>query len=874
MEDLIKVAAKTPSDPGMRRNRDSLTRQASASTAPSFTDDQEASDHVSPQDQEALGHWRLRFESPWEEAFQRECAPSRRRLLIGCGIIGFFSVWIGSANDRLIFADLDPRLVFSVRIGMLLAVVASVAVMTAYRRRIKNTRLHEAATTFVTLMIVLATLFLSRISHQELTLTHPSIIAAVIMYAAIAARQRFRWTLFTIIFALAAHHLLIEGQTLADRAVIAASSRFLELATLFTLMASYRFEWRDRRVWILRRIGDENLEMLAQTRKSLNELSVRDALTGLYNRRKFDESLISAWTDSIREKRQVSLLVVDVDYFKLYNDSYGHVAGDRCLVMIARALHRVAEESGGLAARLGGEEFVVLLPALDGQAAKKWSERLCAIVRDGRLEHRASEVSPVVTISVGVASMTATPGSDPSILFESADAALYEAKSSGRNQARVARDRPISRSSSQSGSGSRVAPESVAAGSESGAEDSPEDALESAIGPGLKWLRFPGELEDRYEWQRSRARKIRLLTAVVVGQIVVNGFIYLNRAMVPDVVGDLLRFHLWFSIPLLVGMAALCAWPVRPIWREACYASAAAIQALVTGWILAQSHEQTMPGQVAGLVLFPLFSGIAGQLPFSFSCIPAFATVASLSLISASNSTGALILHDSIVIVVDGAIFTLIAAYTLEYGLRKEWILDEMGRLRRTALEAATRRLRVLSTSDPLTGISNRRHFDQQIAKVWDDGLKLNRPVSLLILDADHFKAYNDGYGHGAGDQCLKRLALVLRGLSVNEEIFVARLGGEEFAVLLPNHPLERAIGVGEGLCLTIRAAAIPHVYSATAPFVTVSIGVACLVPEPGYSPIDLIKLADDALYRAKVGGRDCCIGLAVDDGYDLGEPS
>ena len=79
-------------------------------------------------------------------------------------------------------------------------------------------------------------------------------------------------------------------------------------------------------------------------------------------------------------------------------------------------------------------------------------------------------------------------------------------------------------------------------GKESGAEDSPEDALESAIGPGLKWLRFPGELEDRYEWQRSRARKIRLLTAVVVGQIVVNGFIYVNRAMVPDVVGDLLRF--------------------------------------------------------------------------------------------------------------------------------------------------------------------------------------------------------------------------------------------------------------------------------------------------------------------------------------------
>jgi diguanylate cyclase (GGDEF)-like protein len=160
-----------------------------------------------------------------------------------------------------------------------------------------------------------------------------------------------------------------------------------------------------------------------------------DGLTQIPNRRRFDEYLSQEWTRHIRMQRPLSLLVCDVDHFKLYNDSQGHQAGDECLKAVAKAINQCFR-SGDLVARYGGEEFAMVLPQTDRMGAVQVAERVRAAVAAAALPHPASPVSQQVTISIGVATMTPSPSgaSDPKVLIEEADRHLYLAKRRGRNR--------------------------------------------------------------------------------------------------------------------------------------------------------------------------------------------------------------------------------------------------------------------------------------------------------------------------------------------------------------------------------------------------------------------------------------------------------
>ncbi len=179
--------------------------------------------------------------------------------------------------------------------------------------------------------------------------------------------------------------------------------------------------------------------------------------------------------------------------------------------------------------------------------------------------------------------------------------------------------------------------------------------------------------------------------------------------------------------------------------------------------------------------------------------------------------------------------------------------------LRRTSeqLEKANRRLQDLARQDPLTGVANRRHFDELSAASWArcrrDGLWL----SVLMIDIDCFKLYNDTYGHQAGDEALVAVASIMRQRIRRATDSIARYGGEEFSVILPNTPPEAAAGLAQELRLAVRAAGIEHSASSVAPMITISIGVASTIPSRGSSEGELIRLADEALYRAKGSGRD-----------------
>lgn len=172
--------------------------------------------------------------------------------------------------------------------------------------------------------------------------------------------------------------------------------------------------------------------------------------------------------------------------------------------------------------------------------------------------------------------------------------------------------------------------------------------------------------------------------------------------------------------------------------------------------------------------------------------------------------------------------------------------------------------LRSLSFLDGLTGIANRRQFDETMQREWRRCARMHAPLSLIMLDVDHFKAFNDHYGHQAGDECLRAVAEVLAEQVKRPSDLVARYGGEEFVCLLPETENEGAILVAERLRAAVARLDIPHDSSPVAPHVTISLGVATALPVSDTSPEALSQLADRLLYQAKRAGRNRAEGAVV----------
>ncbi|EXJ13944.1 GGDEF domain-containing protein [Imhoffiella purpurea] len=168
--------------------------------------------------------------------------------------------------------------------------------------------------------------------------------------------------------------------------------------------------------------------------------------------------------------------------------------------------------------------------------------------------------------------------------------------------------------------------------------------------------------------------------------------------------------------------------------------------------------------------------------------------------------------------------------------------------------------LDTIAHMDPLTGVGNRRLFDETLDGEWKRALRAGSRLSLIMADIDYFKRYNDSLGHPAGDACLKRVARTMDKAARRPGDLVARIGGEEFACLLPGTPAEDAMKLAEKLREAIEGLGIRHPDSAIADHVTISLGVSELVPHPGMVPSDLIEAADTALYAAKRQGRNCVV--------------
>jgi diguanylate cyclase (GGDEF)-like protein len=179
------------------------------------------------------------------------------------------------------------------------------------------------------------------------------------------------------------------------------------------------------------------LSELQQANQNLKLLANIDSLTKLSNRRDFDRYIEQEWERMQRSRSPLSLIMCDVDFFKNYNDKYLHPNGDKCLIKVAMALRNTVRRSGDLVARYGGEEFAVILPNTDALGAVSVAEKIRLAVKDLQITHESSAIAPYVTVSVGVSTIIPTHESEFQTLIDTADRALYQAKSQGRDRVKM-----------------------------------------------------------------------------------------------------------------------------------------------------------------------------------------------------------------------------------------------------------------------------------------------------------------------------------------------------------------------------------------------------------------------------------------------------
>ena len=866
---------------GRRRNRDrhahsSASPEAVASSAgPSswlpgnFTVDVDEPTRIERERLEQLirgGHYRLRFAPEVEDAFQTAEAPARRRLLGVCGVVGLLGYWLGSAHDAQLMPD-AAALASAMRVVITVFMVISVAAMWRPPRRARHD-FPEWLTAINTMLIAGAMLVLARHSRSLTTLTHSAVLLHLIMYVGLAARLRFRFTLWCSALTFLAYGLLVHGHDPVQAMVVAQNIKLFAVGMSFTLVANYLFEHRDRRAYLLRRLGQVEESALRRVKDKLQQLTLRDPLTGISNRRQFQADLDTACSQAQFSRRPVAMLMVDVDYFKNYNDTYGHPMGDVCLRRVADVVGSVAGRQGGdvTVARIGGEEFAMVLPGASAADARAVGQEVCAAVSRLGLAHAASSVADHVTVSVGVGLIEPGQPRPARTLVAEADAALYEAKSQGRDRcvcAPAARDAGLATELPE-GSDTRTSDLDSRGSAQVKRFPAPQgsaEPFERALRERLNLVRFPKAMEAEYLAQELMGDGRKIFWLAMLGGTILSVYILSSIAMFGDIAAEMTR-TVWMLIALVAAVAIMALAPIGALSRARGFLVGISAIAVLTVWSVSHSRMDTSLSFAAAAVLIPMFGAVAARQSFWHASVSIGLTVfAVLGWLHAHGDAGHLILDDTRFMVINAALYSLIVAYTLDRGGRLEWLLAQIGRVQRDHLRAATERLAHLSMIDPLTQLYNRRQFEADFSRVWQQAAKRREEVAMLIVDVDHFKAYNDGYGHPQGDRCLQQVASHVAKAAKRSGGMAVRLGGEEFAILLPDCSEVQALEVALALCADVRRTGLEHRYSPDAPRVSVSIGVAAMAVCQTQPPVNLLAAADDALYRAKSEGRDRVAG-------------
>ncbi len=368
----------------------------------------------------------LRFPPGLEHAYVRARADERTVRLIAAGIMGMLALALFMWPDYLI----DPQGLaqsFALRIGLFGGLTALGLLML---HRLGLPQVNEWMVVPITLLASLIAAFQSQADHRDIGFARIVEIVLVVAYATVFTR--FWPMLLACILMLAVH---LQTMLLAPPAADALKpgiTLMLVTTIAFGLYTTYTRERNDRRAY-LHELREQALRAAVDAgNRQLQTMARTDALTGVANRRAFDDAL--AQHIGLKPRRDLALLLVDVDHFKAYNDHYGHPAGDLCLCQVCDALASCLRRPIDLLARWGGEEFAILLSDADEAVARHVAERICAAVVQQNLAHAASSCAPMVTVSIGVTLAPAADAQEPHALLQAADGALYQAKRSGRNR--------------------------------------------------------------------------------------------------------------------------------------------------------------------------------------------------------------------------------------------------------------------------------------------------------------------------------------------------------------------------------------------------------------------------------------------------------
>ena len=385
-----------------------------------------------------------------------------------------------------------------------------------------------------------------------------------------------------------------------------------------------------------------------------------------------------------------------------------------------------------------------------------------------------------------------------------------------------------------------------------------ETDIQKSMESGFPRLFFTSRLEQHFLADTLNARKNRFFIMGVIAIFIYNLFLITDREMLPDVYLTAWKIRLGIVTPAMLICLSIMR---RRVFARFIDFFIDFLIILTCGsiiLILELSHHPNVVHYHTGVILIVMFGNIVVRLrfwhAFSVSWLTFFLYV--LTVTNITPMTPPVMINSSVVLF-SAIIISLIANYQMERDLRWNYLRNLLTEIETIRLEKAKDELERLSSSDVLTGLANRRHCDAFLDREWQVGILYRTQLSLLFLDVDDFKAYNDHYGHQAGDICLQKIATVINECVRRPHDLCARYGGEEFIVLLPNTSQESTLQVAEKIRKSVELENIPHAYSRVSPHVTISIGVVSMIPQAGLNQNILVEMADKALYNAKKMGRN-----------------
>jgi diguanylate cyclase (GGDEF)-like protein len=390
--------------------------------------------------------------------------------------------------------------------------------------------------------------------------------------------------------------------------------------------------------------------------------------------------------------------------------------------------------------------------------------------------------------------------------------------------------------------------------------------IDALLSQGFPLLRFPAPLEAQFMGDAVPARRRHFLLSEILALLLYNGFLIADYLMAPDVFALAVFLRVCCLSPICLFLILLASRPhwaimrqVPPMLYEVVIVAIGLFAAATLAIILSETKSQYAYFYHVGFSVVVMYGNIVKRLRFWY------AVVFSLALMGL-HIAGVLMAYDSfppklvwpiVSLVGATALFSLVANYTMERDERRRYLLTlrERGVVRE--LSQTYKRLQALTHVDGLTGLYNRRHFQESLENVWGRAQYDKDLVSVMMIDIDQFKRYNERYGHPAGDERLQQVADAVQNTLRRPEDVTARYGGEEFIALMPHTSLPQAVQVAERLRQAVEALQIRHESSTAGRVLTVSIGVACVRADFPLKDAVLIAAADDALQQAKREGRN-----------------